>query len=60
MAKWYEKYLSIYGKSYKEIPDEVLDRIKTLLAEKQSSEPLISVVVIAYNGTVNLRGGYCV
>ena len=29
MAKWYEKYLTIYGKSYKEIPDEVLDKIKT-------------------------------
>ena len=54
MAKWYEKYLSIYGKSYKEIPDEVLDRIKTLLAEKQSSEPLISVVVIAYNEEMRL------
>ena len=49
MAKWYDKYLSIYGKSYKEIPDEMLDRIKTQLAEKQSPDPLVSVVVIAYN-----------
>ena len=49
MSKWYEKYLSIYGKSYKEIPDELLDQIKLQLAEKQSTSPLISVVVIAFN-----------
>ena len=49
MAKWYEKYLSIYGKSFKEIPDEVLDQIKHQLAMLQSSDPLVSVVVIAYN-----------
>lgn len=54
MAKWYEKYLTIYGKSYKEIPDEVLDKIKTQLAAKQSSDPLISVVVIAYNEEMRL------
>jgi len=54
MAKWYEKYLSIYGKSYMEIPNEVLDRIKTQLAAKQSLEPLVSVVVIAYNEEMRL------
>ena len=49
MAKWYDKYLSIYGKSFDEIPDEIFDTIKEQLASKQSSEPLVSVVVIAYN-----------
>ena len=49
MAKWYEKYLSIYGKSYKEIPDELLDQIKQQLAVRQNPDPLVSVVVIAYN-----------
>ena len=49
MANWYEKYLSIYGKSSAEIPDTVLTEIKTNLAQKQSQEPLVSVVVIAYN-----------
>lgn len=49
MKHWYDKYLSIYGKSYEEIPDSVLDDIKAKLAEKQSEEPLISIVVIAYN-----------
>ncbi len=49
MEKWYDKYLSIYGKPFDEIPDSVLDEIKNNLADKQSPEPLISIVVIAYN-----------
>ena len=49
MSSWYDKYLSIYGKSFEEIPDGVLDEIKAKLAAKQSVEPLISIVVIAYN-----------
>ena len=49
MANWYEKYLSIYGKSPDEIPVQVISEIKENLARKQSEDPLISVVVIAYN-----------
>ena len=49
MANWYDKYLSIYGKSPEEISDSVWDEIKTRLAQKQSQDPLVSVVVIAYN-----------
>ena len=49
MAYWYDKYLSIYGKSLDEIPESILDEIKVNLAERQSQEPLVSVVVIAYN-----------
>ena len=49
MAYWYNKFLSIYGKNLDEIPESVLDEIKVNLAERQSQEPLVSVVVIAYN-----------
>ena len=49
MTNWYDKYLSIYGKSLDEIPEHIWDEIKGKLAEKQSKEPLVSVVVIAYN-----------
>ena len=49
MSKWYDKYLSIYGKSFDDIPDSLFDQVKTQLAEKQSDDPLVSVVVIAYN-----------
>lgn len=49
MAHWYDKHLSIYGKSFGEIPENVLDEIKGKLAAKQSEDPLVSIVVIAYN-----------
>ena len=49
MSNWYDKYLSIYGKSPDEIPNSVLDEIRDNLALKHSFAPLISVVVIAYN-----------
>lgn len=49
MSKWYDKYLSIYGKSINEIPEDLIGEIKNKLARLQSSEPLVSVVVIAYN-----------
>ena len=49
MANWYDKYLSIYGKSPEEIPNTILDEIKDKLAARQSKDPLVSVVVIAYN-----------
>lgn len=49
MTNWYDKYLSIYGKSPEEIPEHIWDEIKSKLAEKQSKEPLASIVVIAYN-----------
>ena len=46
---WYDKYLSIYGKTADEIPNNIYEEIKNNLALKQSDQPLISVVVIAYN-----------
>lgn len=49
MANWYDKYLSIYGKSPEEISGSILDEIKEKLAERQSTDPQVSVVVIAYN-----------
>ena len=49
MTNWYDKYLTIYGKSLDEIPEHIWDEIKSKLAEKQSKEPLASIVVIAYN-----------
>lgn len=49
MANWYDKYKTIYGKSFDEIPDSVLDEIKVNLNHQQSKSPLASIVVIAYN-----------
>ena len=49
MANWYDKYLSIYGKPFSEVPQHIIEEIKGRLSCLQSSEPLASVVVIAYN-----------
>ena len=49
MVNWYDKYLSIYGKSPDEVSGSVFDEIKRKLAERQNKEPLVSIVVIAYN-----------
>lgn len=49
MSNWYDKYLSIYGKPFREISESVLDEIRFKLSEKQSHEPIVSIVVIAYN-----------
>ena len=49
MPKWYDKYLSIYGKPFDEVSDNVLDEIKSKLGAQQSKDPLVSIVVIAYN-----------
>ena len=49
MPKWYDKYLNIYGKPFDEVPDSILDDIKIKLAQQQSDDPLVSIVVIAYN-----------
>ena len=49
MANWYDKYLSIYGKPFSEVPQHIIEEIKDRLSCLQSSEPLVSVVVIAYN-----------
>lgn len=54
MANWYDKYLQIYGKSPDEIPELIITEIKNKIEKKQSKNPLISVVVIAYNEECHL------
>ena len=46
---WYDKYLNIYGKPFSEVPQYIIDGIRERLAALQSDEPLVSIVVIAYN-----------
>ena len=46
---WYDKYLTIYGKSLDEIPNTIFDDIKEKLTNRQCQSPLVSIVVIAYN-----------
>ncbi|MCR9013040.1 glycosyltransferase family 2 protein [Gabonibacter chumensis] len=47
---WYSKYLSVYNKTFDEIPSRTLQEIREKLQWiNQSEQPLVSVVVIAHN-----------
>lgn len=46
---WYQKYLSVYGKSYKDVPQSVVQTIRENITRLQSDTPLVTVSVIAYN-----------
>ena len=49
MANWYDKYMTIYGKPFSEVPEDIIECTRERLAALQSDEPLVSVVMIAYN-----------
>ncbi|MBP3511754.1 MAG: glycosyltransferase family 2 protein [Prevotella sp.] len=51
---WYDKYLSVYGKPFADVPDSIIDESRTRIAAMQSGEPAVSVVVIAYNEATRL------
>lgn len=55
MSYWYDKYLSIYGKPFSEVPQQVIDETRERLAALQSDEPLASIVVIGYNEERHLQ-----
>lgn len=46
---WFEKYLKIYGKSFYELPQDIVEGVRRRLAALQSDHPLVSIVVIAHN-----------
>ena len=52
---WYDKYLSIYGRPFSEVPAGIITQTRDRLAAMQSDDPLISIVVIAYNEETHLQ-----
>lgn len=46
---WYNKYMTIYGRPFPEISQDITDGIRMRLSALQSINPLVSIVVIAYN-----------
>ena len=52
---WYSKYMSIYGRPFSEVPQDVIDATRERLAALQSDEPLASIVVIGYNEETHLQ-----
>ena len=55
MTNWYEKYMTIYGRSFSEVPEEIIEGTRQRLARLQSAEPLASIVIIAYNEETHLQ-----
>ena len=55
MTNWYDKYLTIYGKPFSEVPHEIIDGTRERLLSLQSEEPLASIVVIGYNEEKHLQ-----
>ena len=55
MGHWYDKYMMIYGKSFNEVPEEIIEGTRERLAKLQSPEPLASIVVIGYNEETHLQ-----
>lgn len=55
MANWYDKYLSIYGKTFCEVPEDIIVGTRERLSKLQSDKPLASIVVIAYNEETHLQ-----
>ena len=47
--KWYDKFLSVYEKPFSEVPQNIIDETRERLASFKNDEPLVSVVIVAYN-----------
>ncbi len=54
MKYWYDKYMTIYGKPFSEVPQEIIIETRERLAKLQSPEPLASIVVMGYNEETHL------
>ena len=46
---WYSKYIDLYEKELKVIPEDTIAEIRLNLAKIQSNDPVVTVSVIAYN-----------
>lgn len=55
MTNWYKKYMTIYGKPFCEVPQEIIDGTRERLAALQSENPIASIVVIGYNEETHLQ-----
>lgn len=47
--KWYSKYLQVYEKPLSEVPQDIIDEVRTKIQKLQSDKPLVTVSLIGYN-----------
>lgn len=52
---WYDKYLSIYNKPFDQVPEQIIKETKEKLSTMQSDNPIVSLVIIAYNEEQHLQ-----
>ena len=51
---WYKEYEDLFEIDYAAVPSSMMNEIKVGISKLQSDEPLVSIVVIAYNEERNL------
>lgn len=49
MTKWFDKYLSVYGMPFKDVPQQTKTVIRENILRKKTTAPVVSLVVIAHN-----------
>jgi len=53
--EWYDKFLSIYEKPFSEVSQEIIDKTHDQLTALQSDNPMVSIVIVAYNEEKHLQ-----
>ncbi|WP_333626094.1 glycosyltransferase family A protein [Sphingobacterium siyangense] len=49
MAKWYTQYAKVYDQEVVSVDNDVIEKVRAQVQLSSSSDPIISIVVIAYN-----------
>ncbi|WP_293879697.1 glycosyltransferase family 2 protein [Sphingobacterium sp. UBA1498] len=49
MAKWYTQYANVYDYDMSSVDDDIIEKIGSQIKLFSSSDPVVSIVVIAYN-----------
>lgn len=51
---WYDKYLTVYNRPFNEVPYDIITEARRRIMAMQSKQPVVSIVVIAYNEATRL------
>lgn len=49
MAKWYTQYAKVYDQEMSSVNNDIIEKVREQIQLFSSSDPIISIVVIAYN-----------
>lgn len=51
---WYSKYLTVYNRPFQDVPLDTIKEVRERITAMQSDQPVVSLVVIAYNEATRL------